>query len=223
MNYLKRKALSIAMFQSNPGESGGGEGTEATAEEGTKRKSIKVVDADLLAQGTYKATFNDGTVVVASLADIKEEHREAMIAKFLAYGLKQKLDDSMAGAEDTKEAIEELTSTWDSIVQGGWTSRVPGEGVEGGLFARAYSERHRISLGDAKAKIGTLVAKNLAANVEKNRGKKDAAPITERMVLNAIRSAALERDTALNAKYEELKAKKKKKASGKQVLDVDLG
>lgn len=189
---------------------------------GKKRVSIKTVDAAKLEKGIYSAKFTDGTVVECAIADIPESVREAMLAKFLSYGLKQKLDDSMAGAENVKTAIEELTSTWGAILKGGWVSRVPGEGVEGGLFARAYAKRHDMSLAESKEHIGKLVEKNLAANRAKYAGQDNAPEITDRMVFNRIRDTALERDADLAKIYEDLKNARKKKESGKVDMDVDL-
>lgn len=176
-----------------------------------KKQSIKKVDGAALLNGVYKATFSDGTVFEADLSTVKPEMR----ARFEQYGLKQKLDDSMAGADTVEEAIEEVKSTWAAIAAGNWTIRVAGEGVEGGLFARAYAKRHDIPLADAKGKIGGLVEKNVAANKELNANKPDAPEVTDRMVFNKLRDTMLERDEKLNTIYEELRAEKAKKAKSK--------
>ena len=184
------------------------------------KRAIKKVSAEALLKGTYEATFADGTVVRFGLEDVKEDARESIRERFFQYGLKQKLDDAMAGASDVQEAIEELGSTIDAIKAGNWTVRVAGEGVEGGLFARAWSERHGVSLADAKAKIGALVERNVAKNRAANPGKEET--ITERAVFNQIRLAALDRDADLKAIYDALKEKKAKKKSTKQAMEIDL-
>lgn len=185
-----------------------------------KRSTLKKVDGAQLLKGIYSATFTDGTVFEADIAKVSD----AMRTRFLQYGLKQKLDDSMAGCDTVEEALEEVKSTWDAIAtgDGNWTIRVPGEGVEGGLFARAYAERHGIPLADAKAKIGGLVEKNLAANRELNKDKKDAPEITERMVFNRLRDVALERDADLASIYQKLKDAKAKKATKKSDMQIEL-
>jgi len=185
------------------------------------RISLKTVDAALMATGVYFAKFTSGAEFKADIRTVPGLEPGAMWDGFdslppmaqrtLCYGLKQKLDDSMAGVDNEEEAIEELKSTWEAILKGNWTSRVPGEGVEGGLFARAYAERHQISLADAKSKISGLVEKNLKANQERNPNPKKGEEITEKMVFNRIRDVALERDTELAKIYEALKAKKKQK------------
>jgi len=184
----------------------------------TQKQSIKKVDGAAIAAGIYKATFSNGTVVECNLSDVPE----AMVARFTQYGLKQKCDDSMAGAEDVEEAIEELKATWDSIVKGQWTMRVAGEGVEGGLFARAYSQRHGLSLADAKAKISGLVERNLGLNRAKAKDAEAAEKITERVVFNALRDAALDRDQELAGIYADLKAKKAGKVKAKAQIEIEV-
>lgn len=178
-----------------------------------KRTSVKKVDGEKLQAGVYSATFSDGTVVEIDGNALPDDIKR----KLFLYGLKQKLDDSMAldAGSDLSDYIDELTATGESLKTGQWTMRVAGEGVEGGLFARAYAKHNGLSLGDAKAKIAGLVERNLAANQAKFAGNKEALEkITERAVFNRIRDAALERDAGLKAVYEELKAAKgaKKKA-----------
>lgn len=188
----------------------------------TKRQSLKKVDGEKMANGIYFATFNGGTEFSADVRKILPDFDglPEMGKRVVAYGLKQKLDDSMAGAETETEAIEEVQSTWEAIEKGQWTIRVAGEGIEGGLFARAYHERHNITLGDAKAKIAALVEKNRNAN---NAGKPEKDHVTDRQVFNRLRDVALERDPELKAKYEALKAKKaaKQKERGSSI-SVDL-
>lgn len=185
------------------------------------RKQLKKVDAAKLQESVYEATFTNGTTVTCAIDAIPESVKGAMVARFLQYGLKQKLDDSMAGAETVEEAIEELTSTWDAIVAGNWTIRIPGEGVEGGLFARAYAEFHGLSLSDAKAKIQALIAKNLEKAQAKLAGVKDAPEVTERQVFNKIRDVAFERYPDLKVKYDEIKAKKAARKSAKPTAGLD--
>lgn len=185
-----------------------------------KRNSLKKIDAGKMLAGVYFATFLSGVTFAADLREIVPNYDSlsAMAQRTLQYGIKQKLDDSMAGVDNEEEALEEVSSTWDAIKAGNWTSRVPGEGVEGGLFARAYAAVKEISLADAKAKIGSMVEKNLAANQARN----PEAEITERQVFNKIRDVALERDPVLKAKYDELKAKKATRAKAKSDIEVDL-
>lgn len=190
----------------------------------SKRVSLKTVDGAKMAQGVYFAVFTDGTEFKADIRElgIGFDTLPPMVQRVLSYGLKQKLDDSMAGVDNVEEAVLEVNSTWAAIVAGNWTIRVAGEGAEGGLFARAWAETKGITLADAKGQIGQLVEKNLAANRAKQEGKKDAQEITERMVTNRIRAVALERNADLKAKYEELKAKKQAKKSKSADMEIDL-
>lgn len=207
----------------------------------TKRNALKKVDGEKMAAGVYFAVFTSGAEFKADIRDLPvldangniigrfgDEGWNAlppMAQRIVAYGLKQKLDDSMAGADDEKEALDEVQSTWDAILKNGWTLRVAGEGVEGGLFARAYAEVNQISLSDAKGKIAGLVERNLKANREKlvAAGKqKEADELTDRMVFNKVRDAALEKNLDLKAKYDEFKAKKAKKAKAKSEIEVEV-
>lgn len=208
------------------------------------RVPIKKVDAEKMASGVYHATFTDEakTVVAFDLRQLPTAFEDVdgkrvvttrlgnayddlpeIVRRTLQYGIKQKLDDSMAGAETIAEAIDELKSTAEAILNGNWTVRVPGEGVEGGLFARAYAERHGIPLSDAKAKIAALVERNHAAAVAKEAAKPEAErkEVTERMILNAIRDVARERDPALDAIYKALQEKRAKKPAANRP-EIDL-
>jgi hypothetical protein len=206
-----------------------------------KRQSLKSVDGAQMGAGVYFAKFNDGTEFRADLRDLPIIDAEGkvvgkvgtsydqyppMVQRTLQYGIKQKLDDSMAGCETIEEAVEEVQSTWEAIVAGNWTIRVAGEGAEGGLFARAYAEGNGISLADAKAKIAALIEKNLAANQKLVEGKKDAKgnpiEITERMVLNKIREAVLEKNAKVKQAYDTLKEKRAAKVKKSAVQSVDL-
>lgn len=206
-----------------------------------KRASLKTVSGEEMAKGVYFAKFVDGSEFRADLRDLPTVDAEGkvtgkvgsaydalppMVQRTLQYGIKQKLDDSMAGTEDAADALEEVKSTWDAILAGNWTIRVAGEGAEGGLFAKAYSEAFGISLADAKAKISTLVEKNLAANQKLVEGKKDSkgeqVQITERMVLNKIREAILEKHPNVKAAYEALKEKRAQKKKTSLIATVDL-
>lgn len=190
-----------------------------------KRNALKKVDGEKIAAGVYHATFTDGTEFTADVRTVVPDFdgMPEMGKRFLIYGLKQKLDDSMAGVGSVEEAAEELNSTWDAITKGNWTLRVPGEGVEGGLFARAYAQRHNLGLGDAKAKISGLVEKNLKANQEARARKpkeQQGDEITERMIFNRLRDAALERDADLKRIYAELKEKRASKKSSGSDLEI---
>lgn len=209
-----------------------------------KRASIKKVDGEKMAAGIYAALFTNGTSFAADLRDLpvtiegEGEQRKVtavlgeagysalpeMVRRTMQYGIKQKLDDSMAGAETVEEAVEEVTSTWDAIKAGNWTMRVAGEGVEGGLFARAYAAVNGIDLSAAKAKIGAMVEKNLAKAQAKEAEKPEGErkEITERQILNAIREVAFERVEGLKAKYDELKEKRGKKSSPAARPEIDL-
>lgn len=190
----------------------------------SKRTSLKKVDGERMAKGVYFAVFNSGTTFEADIRKVWPDFDAAppMAQRVGIYGLKQKLDDSMAGVEDEAEAVEEVQSTWEAIVKGQWTLRVAGEGVEGGLFARAYAAFHKLSLSDAKAKIAELVEKNLAKNKAAITDEKQRESVTDRMVYNQLRNKALERYPEMNAIYEELKAKQKKKVSKPKVeLDIE--
>lgn len=190
-----------------------------------KRQQLKKVDAEKMAAGVYHAAFTDGTEFTADVRAILPDYDNLpdMGKRVVQYGLKQKLDDSMAGVDTIAEATEELKSTWEAIVKGQWTIRVPGEGVEGGLFARAYAEFHGIPLSDAKAKISGLVEKNLKANQEAQarKPKGEQKEITERMIFNRLRDVALEKDAGLKAKYEELKAKRATREKARTELEIE--
>ena len=194
-----------------------------------KRRSIKKVSAEQLALGIYHATFEDAakTEVKADLRQLFAspdlyEGLAPMVKKTLQYGIKQKLDDSMADVEDVADAIAEVTSTWEAIVKGEWATRVPGEGVEGGLFAKAYAQWKNISLADAKAAISRIITKNLVANREKYKDdKKKLESITEKAVYVRVRLSTLERNADLNTVYEELKAKRKQRAATRTEMEID--
>jgi hypothetical protein len=132
---------------------------------------------------------------------------------FIAYGVKQKLDDSMAGAADEAEAIEELESTIEALTKGKWTLRVAGEGGgdAGGLFARAFAKAKNISLADAKSKIAEVVAKNQAKNPE----------ASEKALVNAIRTSLLQNDAAFSAAYESLQKERLAKTKTKLKIEID--
>lgn len=187
----------------------------------TKRQSVKKVDGEKLQAGIYSAAFSDGTVIEVSVDSFNADIQR----KLMLYGLKQKLDDSMAleAGSDLADYQAELASTIEALKGGQWTMRVAGEGVEGGLFARAYAQRHEVSLADAKAKISGLVEKNLKANQELHAGNKKALEaITERSVFNRLRDAALARDSALSGIYEELKAKRAAKKSPGVEMEISV-
>lgn len=201
-----------------------------------KRNSLKKVNAELMAAGIYAAEFTDGTTFTADIRDVPGkaegttfgeayDNLPPMIQRTLCYGLKQKLDDAQAGVDNVPDAVEELKSTWEAILKGAWTLRVPGEGVEGGLFQRAFADWKGMPLSDAKAKIAELVAKNLKANQDAEPDEKKRADITERRVFNSIRDAMLQRYPELAAKYKELQEKRKSKPkdSGLTIDTTGLG
>lgn len=192
-----------------------------------KRNTLKKVDGEQMLKGVYLAAFTDGTTFKADIRELPTVDGEGkpdggsfgglfdalppMAQRVMIYGLKQKLDDAQAGVDNVKDAVEELQSTWDAIKKNAWTLRVPGEGVEGGLFQRAYADWKGIPLSDAKAKISELVARNLKANQEAEQDEKKRADITERRVFNSLRDAMLGRYEPLAAKYKELQEKRKSK------------
>lgn len=201
-----------------------------------KRNALKKVDAALMAAGVYHAVFTDGQVFHADIRDLPVVNEAGeIVGKFgdafaavppmaqrtLIYGLKQKLDDSMAGSETIADAVEEIRSTWDAILQNKWTIRVPGEGVEGGLFHRAYAEWKGIPLSDAKAKISDLVERNMEANQKAETDEEKRKAITLRRVFNSLRDAMLARYPELDAKYKELQEKRKARPKAdKLVIDT---
>jgi hypothetical protein len=208
-----------------------------------KRTALKKVDAAKMAAGVYFAVFTNGTEFSADLRDLPvafEGEGEArkvsqtlgagydglgeLVQRTMQYGIKQKLDDSMAGAESVEEAIEEVQSTWAAIKAGNWTTRVPGEGVEGGLFARAYAAINELTLPEAKAKISAMIEKNLAKAQAKEAAKPEGErkEVSERQVFNAIRDVAFERVEGLKAKYDEIKEKRGKKSNPATRIEVDL-
>lgn len=182
-----------------------------------EKASIKKVDRELLVKGIYQATFASGKVVAydfnplfPNLGELSDVQRG-----FIVYGVKQKLDDSMAGAADEKEAVEELESTIGALQQGKWTLRVAGEGggEAGGLFARAYAEHKGLSLADAKAKIADVVKKNSAANPK----------ASERSVVNGIRASYLAGNEQFAAIYQRMQQERQTKTSSKvKVATTDL-
>lgn len=184
-----------------------------------EKSSIKKVDKDALLKGSYTALFTSGKSVsfdFKSLFPNLDELSEVQRG-FIVYGVKQKLDDSMAGAADEAEAIEELESTIGALQQGKWTLRVAGEGGEGGgLFARAYAEAKGISLADAKAKIAEVVKKN--SELPEN------AKATERSVVNSIRATYLANNAKFAEIYQRMQKERQTKTSGKvkvQTTDLD--
>lgn len=197
-----------------------------------ERQSIKKVDAELKLAGVYKATFVSGAVVQFDIRSITHPPEFAgfdfdklppIIQRLAVHGMTQKLDDSAAG-EDEPEAIEEIGATAEMLAKGEWTSRVAGDGIEGGIFARAWMQVKGVSLADAKAAIGALVASNHAANVEalKAAGNtKEAEKLTEKQVFVAIRKAALARNPELAAAYKALQDKRSTRKAEKAGLVVD--
>jgi hypothetical protein len=191
-----------------------------------KRVSMKKVSGEQMAKGVYLATFTDGSTFSADLRELPGPDGQPigdaydqfppMVQATLQYGLKQKLDDALAGVDDIEEAHAELNVRWGAIKAGKWTTRTAGEGgVEGGLFARAYAQFHGMSLTDAKTKIESIVDANLAKAQEREAAKpeKDRKEITERAIFNAVREVGFERYPDLKAIYDELKAKKGAKKS----------
>lgn len=180
-----------------------------------ERASIKKVSREQLLAGVYHAEFTNGKVVSFDFTSLFPGYAElAEVPKgFIAYGVKQKLDDSMAGAADIGEAIEELESTIEALNKGKWTLRVAGEGAgeAGGLFARALAEARGISLADAKSRIAAVVTKNQEAN-------KDAS---ERALVNAMRAQMLQSDSGFAAIYNRMQAERNAKAKSKHGVVVE--
>lgn len=180
------------------------------------RNSIKKVSAEKMAAGVYAATFNNGTVVEFDVRKVAPDFDNLpdMAKKFLSYGVKQKLDDSMADADGNVDtAIEELTSTIQCIEAGQWSTRVAGEGEGGSLFARALAKFKECSLGEAKAIISGLVEKSKALDANKD--------VSERAINNAIRQTMLAKYPALAATYEELRKARESKVSSKIQIALD--
>jgi|SRR6478736_1197487 len=70
-------------------------------------------------------TFSTGSVVTAEYDKFSDEIK----AKFLAYGVRQKLQDSYASKKDPKEAEEALIAQLERIYAGEWTQgRAAGTG-----------------------------------------------------------------------------------------------
>ena len=183
------------------------------AEANSKRVSIKSVSKEKLATGIYEATYTGGQVVTfdfgalyPGFADLPEVPKNGII-----YGWKQKLDDSIAGAADEAEAVEEQESTVEALKAGKWTTRTPGEGGEaGGLFARALAKARNISLADAKAKLADAVKKNQSATPD----------ASERSIVNAIRTTVLSADPAVAQAYADLQKERAQKLASKIKPDV---
>lgn len=179
-----------------------------------EKQSIKKVSKDQLVSGIYEATFTNGKVVSFNFGELFSDfpNLPEVPKQGIVYGFKQKLDDSMAGAADVDEAIEELESTIEALGKGKWTLRVAGEGAAeaGGLFVKAFSQARGISLADAKTTLADVVKKNQ----EKN---KDAS---ERAIINAIRAQLLQSDANFAKAYQELQLARQSKAKGK--LQIEL-
>lgn len=72
---------------------------------------------------TLAFTFSHGSVVEINNGDFSEE----TLAKFLQYGIKQKLQDSYSGVKDSAEAEKNLLALVERLKNGEWTaSRVAG-------------------------------------------------------------------------------------------------
>lgn len=179
-----------------------------------EKQSIKKVSKELLLAGIYAATFTTGKEVkydfgaqYPGFAELPEVSKQGII-----YGFKQKLDDSMAGAADVEEAIEELESTIEALGKGKWTLRVAGEGAgeAGGLFVKAFAQSRGLSLADAKGTLSEVVKKNQ----EKNPNA------SERQLVAAIRAQLMQSDTAFAAKYNELQAARAAKAKSKLTIEL---
>jgi hypothetical protein len=182
----------------------------------TEKQSIKKVSKEKLLAGVYEASFTNGKVVswdfgklFPGFADLPND---SVVRQTIMYGAKQKLDDSMAGAADIDEAIEELESTIEALNKGKWTMRVPGEGeAAGGLFARAFAKARNITLADAKTKISEVVAKNQAKNPE----------ASEKAIVSAIRTTMLQSDAAFAAAYDALQKERQQKAKTKLKIELE--
>lgn len=179
-----------------------------------EKQSIKKVSKDELVKGIYAATFTNGKEVRFDFGALYTGFNELpdVAKQGICYGFKQKLDDSMAGAADVDEAIEELESTVEALGKGKWTLRVAGEGAgeASGIFVKAFAQSRNISLADAKGQ--------LAAIVEKNQTKNPGA--SERQLVAAIKTALMQQDTAFAAKYNELQAERAAKAKSKLAVEL---
>lgn len=185
-----------------------------------EKQSIKKVSKEQMAAGVYEATFTSGKVVSFDAKELLTKNGvefgslDDVTRGFFVYGVKQKLDDSMAGAADEQEAIEELESTIEAIRNGKWTLRVAGEGAAeaGGIFARAFAESRGVSLADAKAQI--------AAVVQKNAAKPENKDASERAILSAIRAALLKSDAKFAEVYNRMQVEKQAKQKSKVTVEL---
>ena len=179
-----------------------------------ERNSIKKVSKEALVTGIYRAEFKDGQVVEFDAKSVFPDFDSmSEVAKqFIRYGVKQKLDDSMADVDgDVQLAQEELKSTIEAVLAGKWTTRVAGEGGEnGGLMARALAKWKNISLADAKALITQLIETNMAKLPD----------ATEKSVGAAVRKSLLASQPAFAACYAELQVKRPSKKAETPELDL---
>lgn len=74
-------------------------------------------------------TFAHGSVVEVNNSDFSEE----TLAKFLQYGIKQKLQDSYSGQKDSKEAEEALKALIERLKNGEWTAARASSGSASGV------------------------------------------------------------------------------------------
>lgn len=187
-----------------------------------EKNSIKKVNKEALIQGKYRAEFTDGRVIEFDMRTVFPNFDELpeVAKQFVRYGVKQKLDDSIADADgDVDVAVEDMQSTIDAIMAGKWTIRIAGEGGEsGGLFAKALAAWKNISLGEAKALVTSMVETNLA---KLNAGKAEKDQISEKAVVSALRNSLKASQPAFASAYAELQSKRK--VSKKVATEVDLG
>lgn len=186
------------------------------------KNSIKTVSKEALINGIYRAEFADKRVIEFDIAAVFPGFAgmNEVQKQFIRYGVKQKLDDSIADADgDIDVAVEDMQSTIDAIMSGKWTIRVAGEGGEsGGLFAKALAQWKNISLGDAKALVTNMIEANLA---KLNAGKPEDQHVTEKAVASALRNSLKASQPGFASAYAELQSKRK--TTKKVELGIDLG
>ena len=174
-----------------------------------KKAKVKTVDRAALKTGTYAADFGVGAVALSAdkffpnFAELSEVQKGLIIN-----GLSQKLNDSHAGAESPKQALDWTQETIDTLLAGKWSTRVPGEGgPKGGDFAKAYAEFKGITLEDARDKIAAQVEKYVDEDT------------TEKAAYAQVRAAVLKKYPAVQDIINRMKSEA---AAAKDTVDVDL-
>lgn len=147
------------------------------------KAKVKTVDRAQLKNGVYAALFGDQPIK----ADVRSffpdfDGFNEVQRGLVVNGLTQKLNDSHAGAANPAEAYANTAETFKTLVDGKWSTRVPGEGgVTGGSFAVAYAEFKGVTVEEAREKIAAAVEDNMTEDT------------TEKAVYAQVRASVLKK------------------------------